>query len=712
MSERVEAMFGEGGAIARALREAFEPRPEQAEMAAAVAGALDLGETLLVEAGTGVGKSFAYLLPAIDRILSSGETGGARERVVVATNTIALQEQIVEKDLPVLAGVFAGEDETAPFRAELVKGRGNYLSVRRLELASRRQDRLFTDEAGRRSLHVIEDWAYATEDGTLSTLPALERAGVWDRVQSDSGNCMGRKCPTHDRCFYQVARQRAQRADLLICNHALFFSDLALRARGVGFLPAYDHVVLDEAHMVEEVASEHFGVSLSEGRVLHLVRTLFDVRRGKGYLATLIGPEAAAVDRAMRAVIAAGEAGGLFFDSAAGLVGDRAGTARLTEDHALDAGIVEAFRALALALRRLKDLDVRDEDRFELNAYAERAGAIADEAEALIERSLEGFVYWVEVGVMSGGGRRVTVACSPVEVGPVLEEYLFGAVRGGVVLTSATLAMGHGEGTEGRRDGGTEGGEEEGSRARDGFGHLRGRLGCAGARGVLLGSPFDHSGLVEVVVDSSMPDPRNSGYEEALARRIVEQVAETSGGAFVLFTSFRAMHDVADRIAGELGDLGLPMLTQGRDGSRASMLERFRADERSVLLGTSSFWQGVDVRGRGLRNVIITRLPFEPPDRPLTQARLERIEARGGKPFFEDSLPRAVIRFKQGFGRLVRSATDSGRVVVLDPRIVQKSYGRLFLGALPEGVVVREAQRDRGTEAQRGEASELWEWGA
>ncbi len=667
----IDPILAPGGPIARLMGEHFEPRPQQAQMAAAITRAMDSRSQLLVEAGTGIGKSFAYLVPAIRRIIEHNEI------VVVATNTIALQEQLLSKDIPLLRDAFRG-GETEPFRAELVKGRGNYLSLRRLQLASKRQDRLFPDDATMRSLHVIEDWAYATTEGSLSTLPPLERAGVWDRVQSDSGNCMGRKCPNFSKCFYQQARRRMESANLLICNHAIFFSDLALRTKDAGFLPKYDHVILDEAHNIEDVASEHFGVSLAEGRVRHLLSTLVHTgkqRAGRGFLPSLIvsGDSTALLERAAIAVHRAGSACDEFFDQIVELTGRRPGTARLAGAGRVNDTLSGTFKELALMLKRLKEGATNEEDKFELNAYSLRAAAIAEDVEALCTQSQSGFVYWAEVTKHESYGLRATLACSPVEVAPVLREKLFGGELS-VTLTSATLTTG-----------GTGGGS---------FHHAKSRLGCDDAAELTLGSPFDHAALVELHVDAAMPDPRSSEFDEELASRIRTHVLATDGGAFVLFTSFATMHRAAERLRDELESRGMPVFVQGRDGSRIAILERFRESERSVLFGTSSFWQGVDVRGRGLRNVIITRLPFDPPDRPLTQARLELIEARGGNPFMEDSLPRAVIRFKQGFGRLVRSATDSGRVVVLDPRLVKSRYGSLFLDAIPSGVRIVGADTD------------------
>ena len=685
-------------------------------MAEAVSQAMASGGRLLVEAGTGVGKSFAYLVPAIERCVNHGET------VVIATNTISLQEQLVRKDVPMLMRVLGlgaidaespeEPDPMSPLRPALVKGRGNYVSLRRLELASRRQDKLFADARARDSLHAVEDWARKTQDGSRSSLPQLESPGIWDRVQSDSANCMGRKCPNHEVCFYQQARRKMERSNLLICNHALFFSDLALRSRGVGFLPRYDHVVLDEAHMVEDVASEHFGVSLTEGRVNHLLSSLYIERGLKGYLPQLatLADETEAVTRAISAVREARDASGAFFESLM-LWHDehRRDGGRVREKAMVNDMLSPAFRQLATRLRLLKDSVTQDADRFELNAYAERASDIADSASVLVEQSLEGCAYWVEVS-RSPGRRfaRVSFACSPIEVGPILRDELFEKDAGegelqprSVVLTSATLTT--------RR----VSSDEPMERRETAFAHTIERLGCEGARVLQLGSPFDHASQMELVVDETMPSPQHfrpsaggggmsaqsATYHEELARRVLTHIKASDGGAFVLFTSFSSLYAVADELHEDLREQGMPMLVQGRDGSRSVLLEQFREDPRSVLFGAASFWQGVDVQGEGLRLVVITRLPFDPPGRPLTEAKLERIKERGGQPFRDESLPRAVIRFKQGFGRLIRSSTDRGRVVVLDPRIVTSGYGRSFLASLPEGVPMRRIDGSGGSPA-------------
>jgi len=656
-SVTADALLSDTGAIARRL-EGFEARPQQIEMAAAVRDCLAKRGRLMVEAGTGVGKSFAYLIPAIERIVR------ARERVVVVTHTISLQEQLIEKDIPLLNAVIPEE-----FSAVLVKGRGNYVSLRRLSLASRRADRLFPDEEERHALQQIESWAYETRDGSLSTLPELSRPSVWEHAQSDAHNCMGRRCPTYDKCFYQAARRRMEHGDLLVCNHALFFADLAMRSRGASFLPPYQHVVIDEAHEAEMVASEHFGVRIGEAGIEHLLRSLYHPSQQRGFLAAVrVQPGAESiVSEAVRKVIDAGESSRAFFDGIPlGAAGDSEGTTRLREPIADAELLVEPLRELAGTLRLLKGKLLDEEDEFELNSYAVRTADVATNAESLATQSLPGCVYWAERGTSTRrrGGRRgsTSLRCAAIDPAPILAEHLFGRDCS-VVLTSATLATAKGD-----------------------FSHAAQRFGCGDAATLELGSPFDFARQVRLHVDSSMPSPDAPGFVEALAPRVLRHLRATDGGAFVLFTSFSMLERLAQRLEPELVSMGYPVLVQGRGVPRGLLLRRFRDDERSVLFGTASFWQGIDVRGRALRNVIICKLPFDPPDQPLVEARRELIEGRGGNAFFDDQLPRAVLRLRQGFGRLVRSSRDTGRVVVLDPRIVTKRYGKAFLRALPEGV--------------------------
>jgi len=676
MTGSVADILGNSGVIASALGGGYESRPEQVRMAQAVERAMEEQSHLLVEAGTGVGKSFAYLVPAMVRAMTHNEV------VVVATNTIALQEQLVQKDIPVLLEALK---DVGQCKSVLVKGRGNYMSIRRLALASKRQDTLLPDAAARRSLRVIEDWAYSTEDGSLSTLPNLERMGVWDSVRSDSTNCMGRRCPHYNECFYQSARREMEGANLLICNHALFFSDLALRANGTGFLPKYDHVILDEAHGVEDAAADHFGLRLTEGRVSFLLHALYQNKTGKGYLShlQLAAGDIEPIEKAVMLVNRAEHASMAFFDDLHRAQRDpEVSNGRVRKPGIVRNDLSEVMNDLSVRLKRIREDVTSEPDRFELNAFAVRAAEIADHAEALVEQTMEKCVYWIEETQGRGrGGPRVSLACSPIEVAPLLKEHLF-AEDCSVILTSATLT------TRNVKE------EESTEHAETAFAHTLSRLGAEGAATLQLGSPFDYVSQVKVFVDMTVPNPRGKpnadgeSFEDAIVSRVHDHVVATDGGAFVLFTSFQLLNEAADRLRRPLEALGMRVWVQGKDGSRSQILEEFRACDRGVLFGAASFWQGVDVRGDRLRNVIITRLPFDPPTRPIVEARCEKIKEQGGDPFRDDSLPRAVLRFKQGFGRLVRSSEDRGRVVVLDPRIVSTGYGKMFRNAIPDGVEI------------------------
>jgi len=649
------SVLGSDGRIARRL-ESYEHRPQQLEMAEAVERAIAESKHLLVEAGTGVGKSFAYLVPAILAVTAECDDSDKKIRkpLVISTHTIGLQEQLVTRDIPFLRSVLPVE-----FSCVLAKGRGNYISLRRMNGAVERAKSIFFQEQEFEQLQTILNWSRRTTDGTRSDLPLRPFPNVWDEVGSDRGNCLGKKCATHNECFYYQARRRIWDADVIVVNHALFFSDLALRREGASLLPDYEVVVLDEAHTVEAVAGERMGMTLTSGQFDYLLNKLYNDYTQRGLLIHHKLVEAQRlVDRIRHGVR------DLLEDVRDWQQRHGSENGRLREPLDLSNKVTPALVELATSMESAAKNIPSEEQSIELTAAAQRCVELGQSLAAWLKQSLPGCVYWIEV--REGKRPRTELHCAPIEVGPVLKSELFDRVKT-VILTSATLAVG-----------------------KQSFDFVKNRLGAGAADECRLGSPFDFKRQARLILSNGMPDPSTAPaeYERAVCERIQRHVAETQGRAFVLFTSYRMLKSCAERLGSWFARNQFTLFCQSDGLPNSLMLERFRSNPAGVLFGTDSFWQGVDVPGDALSNVIITKLPFSVPDHPLLEARLEAIRERGGNPFVEYQVPEAVIKLKQGFGRLIRRKDDTGQVAILDPRIRSKSYGRQFLESLPDCTLV------------------------
>jgi ATP-dependent DNA helicase DinG len=682
----VAADLGPDGPIAKAMQR-FEDRPTQRAMAHAVATLYNTGGVGLLEAGTGVGKSLGYLVPALRWAAANGE------RTVVSTNTINLQEQLVRKDLPFLRGALGGEQNV---RFALLKGWRNYLCKLRLAQATLLGPSLVDDDASA-ALEEIRVWSETTEEGSLSDLRVPPRAEVWDEVAAEPDLCTRTACPHYQDCFLFKARREAAQADVVVVNHHLLMSDIAVR-RAAGnwedaaVIPPYARLVIDEGHHLEDAASSHLGVTTSRRTLLRLFGRLD--RRGRGLVNTLVERLSASRDllgtasldvvtqRVVPAVRAARDKSDLVFDlQLAVLHAESAPVMRMSDEFTthpvwkggLHIALTDLLRelrvlgdSLTLVSDRLQGGERRDDTLTllvnELRAVARRLDAAIDGLTLALRppASAEPMVRWLEVKGREG---NIAVTAVPIDLAPILRDDLFTRVKTAVV-TSATL------GTEGD------------------FEFIARRFGLDGRTvqplTAAFASPFDYpsQALLVVPTDIAAPNENASAHFDAVLRIVAGTARAADGGMFVLFTSHRDVRAAADAFrANGLAD-EYTLLVHGEDG-RDSLLDRFRRSGNAILLGTSSYWEGVDVPGSALRALVIAKLPFRVPSEPVTAAQCEAIAARGGDAFAEYMLPHASLRLKQGFGRLIRSASDRGAIVIADPRVLSRRYGAELLRDLP-----------------------------
>jgi ATP-dependent DNA helicase DinG len=629
MNSDYKEVFNLGGPLARALP-GYAYRPEQAAMAKAVGLALARLEPLIVEAGTGTGKTFAYLVPA----LLSGRS------VIISTGTRTLQDQLFRRDVPLLAKALG-----LPVKIALLKGRSNYLCRHRMELATQQGSLLGDERSTARVLARVSRWAATTKAGDLAELTDLpEQSSVWPQITSTRENCLGQECPQFARCHVFEARRNAQAADIVVVNHHLLLADLALKDEGFGdLLPGAEAVILDEAHQVPDIAAQFFGQVWSVRQAQLLMRDITAEMTAAGIRAPAIAAAVAAVDAHLEELRATLPRDPCRYEWAS-----------------LPDAFLDVLPELETSLSDIAgQLDGLGAGAGTANC-ARRAAALANGLAALRELSDDTGLRWIDVNP-----NGLLLQFTPFEIAERLREYVESRPCAWV-FTSATLAIG------------------------EDFSHFAARIGLPDARTVRIDSPFDYPSQARIFLPPRMPEPQSPAFAASFIDACAPLLEASGGRAFLLYTSYRGLADGVRALRARFPDPPFPVLVQG-DAPREALLNRFRELGNAVLLATGSFWEGVDVKGEALSIVAIDKLPFASPDDPLLRARLEGIRRRGGNPFFEYQLPQAVLALKQGVGRLIRDFDDFGVIVIGDPRLKTKAYGRVFLEALPASPVITDS---------------------
>jgi len=696
--DEISRVFAADGMMAHL--KGYEQRDEQVRMAFAVAEAFNHDRVVLVEAGTGTGKSLAYLIPSILWAVRNNE------RVVVSTNTINLQEQLIKKDLPFLA-----RNSKVEFKAVLVKGRSNYVCLRKLEHAEA-EPALFPDEHSAELTTIIE-WSSVSQDGCRSDLAFTPHRNSWEEVCCEADQCGRSKCKHFNRCFFYRARRESSSARVLVVNHALLLSDIVLRKEtgydATAILPPFTRLIFDEGHHLEDVATTHLSLIIARNGILKQLHRLVPQKSNRAGLLTIISSRITRdLPESQEGLYA--ELSGLLESHLQPKAHDLAGLTEQTMDwlafamehdiggvsgreqklritpeveqkpfwrevrlrvQALADVLNDYTSALRTLVRRSEELPEKLREKLSDHLLDTRGieGRLQGMADGLLFfiTEAEGYCRWIETKTGSRGV-QARLCAAPLDISTHVKETILDRLKT-IIVTSATL---------------TVGGKFSYLKKRTGFSLLpKERL-----TELLLASPFDYASQVFVGIPEDMPEPTASDFREALEERILKAVSISRGGAFILFTSYELLNRVYSALSHDLARLGLTALKQGETG-RHALLAQFRKEGNAVLFGTDSFWEGVDVKGEALRLVIIARLPFQVPTEPVQQARAEKIEADGGNSFRDFSVPQAVIKFRQGFGRLIRSRDDRGAVLILDRRVVNKNYGRIFLRSLPDTEIVK-----------------------
>lgn len=640
IQDKTAEILGSGGIISQKLR-GYEPRDEQLQMAKAIGEAIEDNEHLIVEAGTGVGKSLAYLVPFIIYTTENDK------KVAVSTNTKTLQSQLYLKDLP-----FLNKSLKIDFNYALCLGSENYLCLRRLN--NEYTHDLFEDNAHLKELKRIAEWSNKTDTGVKSDIDFIPTPEVWGAVSREPDLCLGRKCYYKNDCYYREAKKKEKKSHILITNHALFFTNLA---SGGQVLPDFHAVVFDEAQTLEDVATSYLGLEVSNSKAKYLFDSLYNPNTKRGLLLKLRGLNTRTAERIEKNLTETKQASDRFFHEIGDIFGAESVSKRIRTKNIIFNHLEEPLKRLNSSIALLLDFVKNDEDENLVKSYLKNCAHLSASVNFILNHERDDYVYWAEVSARKRG-IRYSLFASPIEIAEELDKQLFGKIKP-IVLTSATLSV------------------------NNRFDFAKGRLGIKGARELLIGSPFNYKENVLLYLPKEIEDPGDGLelFQKHALEHIKKIIDIMKGRVFVLFTSYRMLNSVYRDLDLSYSDISL--LKQG-DKPRYILLEDFKNNQNSVLLGTNTFWQGIDVPGRPLECVIITKLPFSVPDNPITEARMEQIQSRGVNPFTEYQVPQAIMMFKQGFGRLIRTKKDRGVVAILDPRIRTRYYGRSFISSLPK----------------------------